>query len=200
MKHNQIPKPDRSVDNTTIWTSDFSRAHYQQMLTDTSAGVNSVPNFYEEMSSGRYTVTGQVEDWVQLSKNGAAYGDNETVGDKGAWAFVNDTLSAWYQKQRAAGKSAADIDTYLSQFDKWDRYDYDGDGNFNEADGYIDHFQAVHSGQGEEVGGGTLGQAAIWSHRWYNQTNRVGTAGPTVGQSQNNARRPADRPVEVLGR
>ena len=186
VKHNQIPKPDRSVDNTTIWTSDFSRAHYQQMLTDTSAGVNSVPNFYEEMSSGRYTVTGQVEDWVQLSKNGAAYGDNTTVGDKGAWAFVNDTLSAWYDKQLAAGKSAADIDTYLSQFDKWDRYDYDGDGNFNEADGYIDHFQAVHSGQGEEVGGGTLGQAAIWSHRWYNQTNRVGTAGPTVGQSQNN--------------
>ena len=39
VKHNQIPKPDRSVDNTTIWTSDFSRAHYQQMLTDTSAGV-----------------------------------------------------------------------------------------------------------------------------------------------------------------
>jgi immune inhibitor A len=185
VKHNQIPKPDRAVDNTTIWTSDFSKAHYDQMLTDTTAGVNSVPNFYEEMSSGRYTVTGEVEDWVQLAKNGASYGDNTTVGDRGAWAFVNDTLAAWYQKQLGAGKTTAEIDEYLSQFDKWDRYDFDGDGNFNEADGYIDHFQAVHSGQGEEVGGGTLGQAAIWSHRWYNQTNRVGSTGPKVGDADN---------------
>jgi len=30
--HNQIPKPDRSVDNSTIWTSNFDRAHYDQMF------------------------------------------------------------------------------------------------------------------------------------------------------------------------
>ena len=29
----------------------------------------------------------------------------------------------------------------LPHLDLWDRYDYDGDGNFNEPDGYIDHFQ-----------------------------------------------------------
>jgi len=188
VQHNQIKEPVRKDDNTTIWTSDFSKAHYKQMLTDTSAGVNSVPNFYEELSSGRYTVTGQVEDWVGLSKGGAAYGDNKTVGDRGAWAFVNDTLAAWYKKQLDAGKTPAVIDEYLSQFDKWDRYDFDHDGNFDEGDGYIDHFQAVHSGQGEEVGGGTLGQAAIWSHRWYNQTTRKGRGGPTLddGRANNN--------------
>ena len=37
-------------------------------------------------------------------------------------------------------------EAYLAQFDVWDRYDADGDGNFNEPDGYIDHFQAVHAG------------------------------------------------------
>ena len=52
-------------------------------------------------------------------------------------------------------------------FDKWDRYDYDGDGDFNESDGYIDHFQAIHAGEGEEAGGGAQGVNAIWSHRWY---------------------------------
>ena len=185
VRHNQIPEPDRTVDNTTIWTADFDRAHYQRMLHDSGAGVNSVANFYEEMSSGRYTVTGQVEDWVQLTKGGASYGDNATVGDRGAWAFVNDSVNGWYAAQQAAGKSVAEIDAYLSQFDVWDRYDFDGDGIFDEADGYIDHFQAVHSGEGEEVGGGSLGQAAIWSHRWYNQTNRIGAAGPTVGTTQN---------------
>ena len=65
------------------------------------------------------------------------------------------------------GKTPAEIDAYLSQFDVWDRYDYDGDGNFNEPDGYIDHFQAVHAGEGEETGGGAQGADAIWSHRWY---------------------------------
>jgi immune inhibitor A len=155
------------------------------MLTDSSAGVNSVPNFYEELSSGRYTVTGEVEDWVGVPGDGATYGDNETVGDKGAWNFVNDTLAAWYQKQRDSGKTTAQIDEYLSQFDTWDRYDFNGNGKFNEADGYIDHFQAVHSGQGEEVGGGTLGDDAIWSHRWYNQTTPIGRGGPEVGTTEN---------------
>ena len=54
--------------------------------------------------------------------------------------------------------TTAEINDYLSQFDVWDRYDMDGDGNFNEPDGYIDHFQAVHAGEGEETGGGAQGQ------------------------------------------
>ncbi len=39
----------------------------------------------------------------------------------------------------AAGRTATEIDQYLSQFDVWDRYDHDGDGDFDEADGYIVH-------------------------------------------------------------
>ena len=33
-----------------------------------------------------------------------------------------------------------------------DRYDIDGDGNFNEPDGFIDHFQIVHAGGDEAAG------------------------------------------------
>jgi immune inhibitor A len=178
LPHNEIPEPDRTVDNTTIWTSDFSQPYFDQLLYSSDAGVNSVANFYEELSSGRYTVTGEVEDWVQVPGDGATYGG----GDDGSkpWAFVNDSVDAWYQQQVAAGRTAAEIDQYLSQFDVWDRYDHDGDGNFDEADGYIDHFQAVHSGMGEEVGGGALGADAIWSHRWYNQTTPIGAGGPTL--------------------
>ena len=82
------------------------------------------------------------------------------------WQFVNDSVDAWYNTQ-LAGMTTAEINDYLSQFDVWDRYDIDGDGNFNEPDGYIDHFQAVHAGEGEETGGGAQGTDAIWSHRWY---------------------------------
>jgi immune inhibitor A len=179
MPHNTIPAPDRKVDNTTIWTQDFSQAYFDKLLYSSADGVNSVANFYEELSSGRYTVTGEVEDWVTVDDHEAAY-YGEGTNDQRTWEFLNETLQSWWDKQTLAGKSPEQIDAYLSQFDVWDRYDYDGDGNFDEADGYIDHFQAVHSGMGEEVGGGALGDDAIWSHRWYNQSTRIGTGGPTV--------------------
>ena len=30
--HNQIPQPDRTLDNTTYWVPDFDRAHFQDMM------------------------------------------------------------------------------------------------------------------------------------------------------------------------
>ncbi|MGY1695948.1 immune inhibitor A domain-containing protein [Geodermatophilus sp. SYSU D00814] len=179
LSHNAIPQPDRSVDNTTIWAQDFSQAHYDEMLYSSAAGVNSVANYYEELSSGRYTVTGEVEDWVTVDDHPASYYGEGGDGRR-PWEFVNESVNTWYADQLAAGRTAEEIDGYLAQFDVWDRYDHDADGDFDEPDGYIDHFQAVHAGMGEEVGGGALGADAIWSHRWYNQTTRVGAGGPTV--------------------
>jgi immune inhibitor A len=179
LKHNTIPKPDRTKDNTTIWTSDFSRDYFDKMLYDSAGTTNSVANFYEELSSGRYTVTGEVEDWVTVDTEEAAwYGKPDQ--DRRAWDFINESLNAWYDRQKTSGQTDDQINAYLAQYDVWDRYDFDGDGNFNEPDGYIDHFQSVHAGMGEEVGGGELGADAIWSHRWYNQSTPIGTGGPVV--------------------
>ena len=61
----------------------------------------------------------------------------------------------------------AEIKAYLATFDKQDRYDIDGDGDFNEPDGFIDHFQIVHAGGDQAAGDPTYGSDAIWSHRWY---------------------------------
>jgi immune inhibitor A len=177
LAHNQIAEPDRSVDNTTIWEPDFSRDYYLDLLFDDRAGENSMRNFYKEQSSNRYTVNGDVSDWVQVPQTGAYYGTNSKP-DSAAWDFIEDELDAWHAQQLAAGKDDADIASYLSQFDQWDRYDYDGDGNFDEPDGYIDHFQTIHSGEGEEAGGGTLGSDAIWSHRWYAFYYNQGVTGP----------------------
>ncbi len=168
-QRNQIPQPDRTVDNTTIWAPDFSPSYYENMLFSETPGAVSMRNFYIEQSSNRYTVNGDVTDWVQVPYNAANYGSNYCGGIVCArtWQFVNDSIDAWYNAQIAAGKSQAEIADYLAQFDVWDRYDIDGDGNFNEPDGYIDHFQSVHAGEGEETGGGAQGSDAIWSHRWY---------------------------------
>ncbi|HEY3310932.1 MAG TPA: immune inhibitor A domain-containing protein [Anaerolineales bacterium] len=167
--HNQIPAPDRIVDNTSIWAPDFSQSYYENLLFSEAPGAVSMRNFYIEQSSNRYTVNGDVTAWVQVPYNEARYGTNACGGIvcSTVWRFVNDSADAWYNSLLASGKSPAEINAYLAQFDVWDRYDIDGDGNFNEPDGYIDHFQAVHAGSGEETGGGAQGTNAIWSHRWY---------------------------------
>ena len=162
---NQIPQPDRTQNNSTYWESNFDRQHYLDMMFGTKG--ESFKNFYKAQSQGRFDVKGDVSDWVTLPYNEAAYGSNKYSNDAiGYWAYISDTLTAWYNQQKASGKTDAQIKDYLSQFDQWDRYDYDGDGNFDEPDGYIDHFQAIHAGEGEEAGGGAQGEDAIWSHRW----------------------------------
>jgi immune inhibitor A len=35
--HNEIPEPDRSVDNTTIWAPDFTEAYYEEFVVLRSA-------------------------------------------------------------------------------------------------------------------------------------------------------------------
>ena len=82
-------------------------------------------------------------------------------------ALVRDGAKAWVQAQLAAGKTMAQIQAQLAQFDKWDRYDIDGDGNFNETDGFLDHFQIVHAGGDEADGDPIYASDAIWSHRSY---------------------------------
>lgn len=177
--HNQIPEPDRTQDNSTNWTEDFDKAHYDEMFNGSGESFKS---FYKEASSGRYDVSVTTEDWVTVPGNASTYGDNAVEDDGGSWAFIADTADAWYDAQLASGKTPSQVDAYLAQFDVWDRYDFDGDGNFNEADGYIDHFQAVHAGGGEEAG---AGDDAIWSHRWYVNGDLYGQSGPTVGDEQN---------------
>jgi len=178
--HNSIPEPDRTVDNSTIWVSDFNRAYYLDILFADGASANSMHNYFLEQSSGRYTVTGDVTEWVAVPGEAASYDD----GDPGrgsatnVWQFLEDSVDGWYAMQVAAGMSDAEINAYLATFDVWDRYDYDGDSDFNEPDGYIDHFQSLHSGEGNEAGGGELGDDAIWSHSWYARYLDIGITGP----------------------
>jgi immune inhibitor A len=178
--HNNMPQPDRSVDNTTIWAPDFSRQYYLDLLFNGAPGANSMRNFYIEQSSGRFAVNGDVTDWVKVPGKAAGYDDD--LGGPAVWKFLIDSVNGWYQARINAGQTPAQINAYLSRFDVWDRYDYDGDGNFNEPDGYIDTFQSVHAGEGNEAGGGALGDSAIWSHSWYAYSALIGTAGPSFNK------------------
>jgi immune inhibitor A len=179
--HNSIPEPDRTVDNSSIWEEDFSEAFFDEMLYARGEGVNSVAEYFLEQSSGRYTVDGDCVDWVMVPSDHTVYDDGNETNDtsENVWLFLADSLDGWYAKEIAAGKTPAEVDAYLARFDTLDRYDSDGDGVFAEPDGYIDHYQSMHSGNGEEDGGGELGDTAIWSHSWYANYADIGKTGPS---------------------
>ncbi len=189
--HNSIPAPDRvwdgntTDDNSTYWVRNFDQPHYQKLMFGDTG--ESFKDFYLKQSNGRFLAKGEVSDWVTVPSNEARYGSNTVPQSDGYWAYINDTAQAWFEAEKAKGKTTAQIRTYLQQFDKVDRYDSRGDGISNRPDGYIDHFQAIHAGEGEEAGGGAQGTDAIWSHRWYvNSTDRgrTGPAGNKLGGVQ----------------
>jgi immune inhibitor A len=194
--HNQIPEPDRAVDNSTLWQPDFNREYFENIYFGTGKGDESLKQYYETQSSGRYSVDGTVTDWVKVKYNEARYGrSNDPIADdddnplndpavcdssvcQTTWDLVRDAANQWVADQEAAGRTDAEIAAELATFDKWDRYDHDGDGNFNESDGYIDHFQIVHSGGDQADGDPNQGEDAIWSHRWYAYVTSAGQTGP----------------------
>ncbi|NEC85792.1 immune inhibitor A domain-containing protein [Streptomyces sp. SID12501] len=178
--HNEIAKPDRTQDNSTAWQADYNTDHFQKLYFGTGKNVESMKKYYEKQSSGRYSVEGTVSDWVKVPYNEARYGSN--LANDGAWYAVQDGVTAWVAAQEAAGATDAEIKAQLAAYDQWDRYDFDADGNFNEPDGYIDHFQIVHAGEDESAGGGAQGEDAIWAHRWYAFGTDAGSTGPSGNQ------------------
>ncbi|MFI1013287.1 immune inhibitor A domain-containing protein [Streptomyces sp. NPDC020965] len=183
--HNQIAKPDRTVDNSTDWRADYNRQHFTDLYFGTGNDATGKPKeslkkYYEKASSGRYSVAGTVSDWVKVDYNEARYGSNFCGAStcKNAWDAVRDGVNAWVADQKAQGRTDAEIKAALAEYDVWDRYDFDDDGNFNESDGYIDHFQFVHAGEDESAGGGAQGTDALWAHRWYAYGPDAGRTGP----------------------
>ena len=196
-ENNKIPAPDRSVDNSTNWAPNYDQKYFQNLYfgqggeAGSGGTPESVKQYFERQSSGRYSIDGTVTNWVKVRYNEARYGrssDDPSNGDDPAvcaghvcsntWNLVQDSVNQWVADQKAAGRTKASIKKELATFDTWDRYDVDGDGNFNEPDGYLDHFQIVHAGGDEADGDPIQGEDAIWSHRWYTQTTGIGKGGP----------------------
>ncbi|MCW2610865.1 MAG: family metalloprotease protein [Cryptosporangiaceae bacterium] len=181
--HDKIPQPDRAQDNSTIWQPNYDRQHFQDLYFDTDPGAESVANYYKTQSSGRYTVDGEVTDWVKVRYNEARYGRSNgypcaSNTCSNTWALVTDAVERWVADRKAEGRTTAELRTELATFDRWDRYDFDGDGDFNEPDGYLDHFQVVHAGGDQADGDPQQGEDAIWSHRWYVSQADTGVTGP----------------------
>ncbi|WP_245920901.1 immune inhibitor A domain-containing protein [Melghirimyces profundicolus] len=158
-QHNSIEQEEGS-----LYTKDFSPEHYEKMLfnpkgytTPEGLDLMTMAEYYLKQSGGTWTVDGTVTPWIQAEQDAAYYGgNNQYHNDKAPRELVHETLEQ-------VGKA---VQGNEERYDQRDPYDLDGDGNVMEPDGLLDNLMLVHSGIGEEAGGGELGEDAIWSHRW----------------------------------
>jgi|GEM_PF-1212654 len=127
----------------------------------------TVNKFFMEESGGTYEFKGDVFGWYTAENNIEHYGYN----DPDHWGGSDQRRASWLVKEaiEALVKNNPDID--LSQYDVEDKWDIDDDDNYNEPDGIIDTIVVIHAGLGEEWGGGSVGDDAIWPFRigfsWY---------------------------------
>ena len=95
--------------------------------------------------------------------------------DKGEWVYGADPGHAGppgqparrrpaAHRRRRGAREGADPNFPWADYDVEDHGDVDGDGNFNEPDGVIDHVVLVHAGEDKSGGGGAQGTYAIWAH------------------------------------
>jgi immune inhibitor A len=135
----------------------------------------TMKNMYEEMSRGAYTVTGSATPWVKVDHSEAYYG--ATVchkNDKGVYeAGPMQDMQGHPDNPLGPGQLPIDAVAALAKaqpnfpwadYDVEDQGDVDGDKNYNEPDGIIDHVVLVHAGADKSGGGGAEGTYSIWAH------------------------------------
>ncbi|MBY6036872.1 immune inhibitor A [Fictibacillus nanhaiensis] len=160
--HNNI-KPEE----TNNYYSDYPLSHYEDMIFGKNGvkgpnGENfvSMKQYYEQQSGGTYSVKGNAYGWLKVPGTAAYYGADKKTGG-------HDNVTPGGSKQLVvdAYRAAVAAGVPLENYDVEDPHDFDGDGNKLESDGLVDHLMIIHSGVGQEAGGGSLGDNAIWSHR-----------------------------------
>ncbi|MGJ7912714.1 immune inhibitor A domain-containing protein [Neobacillus sp. LXY-1] len=168
VEYSDFPHNNIKPGETDNYYKDYTPEHYEKMIFGNKGefkGPNgedqvSQKQFYEEQSGGTYTIEGKAYGWLKVPGTASFYGADKSTGGHdnvtpgGAKQLIKDTLIA-----------AKEAGVPLQDYDLEDPHDLDGDGNFWEPDGLVDHLQIIHSGMGQEAGGGSLGDNAIWSHR-----------------------------------
>ncbi|MBL4932808.1 immune inhibitor A domain-containing protein [Clostridium paridis] len=155
-----LPHNTLTSNDTDMYYKDYSKTHYQDMIFGSKgyAGPNgenfvSLKQYYDQQSGKSYDIEGNVYGWYKASQPAAYYGaDSATSNNVKIRDLIKEALVD------------ASKDANLDDYDLKDPYDLDGDGDLNEPDGIIDHLMVIHSGMGQEAGGGALGDNAIWSH------------------------------------
>lgn len=174
--HNNLSDPatvGTGKDNNTFWVDDFDVQHYEKLMfsedgitervrpdltgPDGQPGIDiagyTLRNYFIENSGGLYELSGEVVDWLTLPHSEAWYGADSCVGGRASMVGHPDNPIG---VQQSIVDAVDALNAREPDFD-WDQFDTDDDG-------VVDHLVVVHSGSGEEGGGGVQGTYAIWSH------------------------------------
>lgn len=145
-------------------TPAYDAGDVQAAFFDNPSGT--VSEYYDEVSSGRVSVLGDVGEWVKASLTQAQV----TAGQSG----LEGSQIGAFIKQLLALQVGVD----------WGAYDNDGpDGtpNSGDDDGYVDALAVMHPTRGAEC---DQSSDRIWSHKW-SLSDATGSAYVTPTQSPN---------------
>jgi M6 family metalloprotease-like protein len=109
--------------------------------------------YYNEVSLGKFTVTGVVSEWVKLGKNGAYY-----IGP----GDCNGICRTNYSKLDEFVRDVLTLNDGNVDYAKHDNDGPDGDPNSGDDDGIVDFVAIVQPQYGGECRAGSR----IWSHRY----------------------------------
>ena len=181
--HNRIERPLSAEDRSgeTIWSPDFSPAFFNDLILgngvvfdyarqDGSAMYRSflgrsVRDYYEDMSAGRYTLTGTVVGWVQVPHSVWWYGADQCPGARSANSSSLVRTNGAIPDAGSAKSLVIDaLEAVRAAHPSFDWASYDVN-----RDGFIDRLWIIHAGYGEEDAPVLLdrtdyGEAQIWSH------------------------------------
>lgn len=147
----------------------------QRQLFDGPSPTGTMSEHYREMSGGRFDVTGEVFDWVELPQNDTFYSGPPGCNGLCSSARLGDLLTG----------ALTAIDQAVD-FRRFDNNGPDNVPNSADDDGFVDFVAFVHPESGGECDNGANGN--IWSHRFSLQaltgsnfqTNDVGQQGVNV--------------------
>lgn len=171
-----------------LYSPDTSRQHFEELVFGNGVSFSyqalngeqvdievneSLRTYYEKLSRGQYTVSGDVIGWIPLPHAMAWYGADicpgansqslfNAGGADGAYNYNPDVETqprVDYGTPQTAVMDAVDwINANMPDFD-WSKYDGDGDG-------VVDTIVVVAAGIDEANQGSEIDEMAIWPHSW----------------------------------
>ena len=143
-------------------------------LFNGSPGANSMRNYFIEQSSNRYTVNGDVTDWVEVPGEPIDYDDNP---DSNVWKFLQDSINTWYDEQIAGGKTPAQINDISGPVRRLRPLRLQRQRRLQRARRLHRHVPVGTCRDWVRKKAATA--TTIWSHSWYAHYELEGSAGPS---------------------
>ncbi|MFC1544514.1 M6 family metalloprotease domain-containing protein, partial [Gemmatimonadota bacterium] len=131
--------------NDRLWKPDYVSPTMLNGIAQHAHPNGSVHDYYDEVSYGRLSLTGDIYGYVQADSVVAHYVDQNGDEQLGFMDWLDQMI--------------ASVDTGATGVDF---SQYDGD-----HDGYVDTLVLVHNLVGAESGSQYSGTTGFWSHRWY---------------------------------